>query len=106
VPPVTSTYPSCTCKREEEEKSFFHFFILPPDTWGPCGSDIEREVKLYQTLLRISDPWWIQVNQGSIFTFSSGGALPNRALFSSEKISDFGTVAFSFVCDKYYLIMD
>ena len=29
-----------------------------------------------------------------------------KALFSSEKISDFGTVAFSFVYDKYYLIMD
>ena len=29
-----------------------------------------------------------------------------RALFSSEKISNFGTVVFSFVCDKYYLIMD
>ena len=29
-----------------------------------------------------------------------------KALFSSEKISDFGTVALSFVCDKYYLIMD
>jgi len=28
------------------------------------------------------------------------------ALFTSEKISDFGTVALSFVCDKYYLIMD
>jgi hypothetical protein len=28
------------------------------------------------------------------------------ALFSSEKISDFGTVALSFVCDKYYPIMD
>jgi len=28
------------------------------------------------------------------------------ALFSSEKISDFGTVALLFVCDKYYLIMD
>jgi len=25
---------------------------------------------------------------------------------SSEKISDFGTVALSFVCDKYYPIMD
>jgi hypothetical protein len=29
-----------------------------------------------------------------------------KALFSSEKISDFGTVAISFVCDKYYLIID
>jgi len=28
------------------------------------------------------------------------------ALFSSEKISDFGTVALSFVYDKYYLIID
>jgi len=28
------------------------------------------------------------------------------ALFSSEKISDFGTVSLSFVCDKYYPIMD
>ena len=28
------------------------------------------------------------------------------ALFSSEKISDFSTVALSFVCDKYYLIID
>ena len=30
----------------------------------------------------------------------------SEALFSSEKISDLGTVALSFVCDKYYLIMD
>jgi len=30
----------------------------------------------------------------------------NMALFSSEKFSLFGTVALSFVCDKYYLIMD
>jgi len=30
----------------------------------------------------------------------------NWALFTSEKISDFGTVALSFVCDKYYPIMD
>jgi len=30
----------------------------------------------------------------------------SRALFSSEKISDFGIVALSFVCDKYYPIMD
>jgi len=29
-----------------------------------------------------------------------------KALFSSEKILDFGTVALSFVCDKYYPIMD
>jgi len=28
------------------------------------------------------------------------------ALFSSEKISDFGTIVFSFLFDKYYLIMD
>jgi hypothetical protein len=27
-------------------------------------------------------------------------------LFSSEKISDFATVALSFLFDKYYLIMD
>jgi len=27
-------------------------------------------------------------------------------LWASEKISDFGTVALSFVCDKYYPIMD
>jgi len=30
----------------------------------------------------------------------------SRALFSFEKISDFGTVALSFVCEKYYPIMD
>jgi len=29
-----------------------------------------------------------------------------KALFSSEKISDFGIVAFSFLFDKYYPIMD
>ena len=29
-----------------------------------------------------------------------------KALFSSEKISDFATVALSFLFDKYYLIMD
>jgi len=29
-----------------------------------------------------------------------------KALFSSEKISDFGTVAFSFLFDKYYSIID
>jgi len=28
------------------------------------------------------------------------------ALFSFEKISDFGTVALSFVCDKHYSIID
>ena len=28
------------------------------------------------------------------------------ASFSSEKISDFGTVALSFICDKYYPIID
>jgi len=28
------------------------------------------------------------------------------ALFSSEKISDFGIVALSFACEKYYSIMD
>jgi hypothetical protein len=33
-------------------------------------------------------------------------AIHTWALFSSEKISDFGTVALSFVCDKYYPIMD
>ena len=32
--------------------------------------------------------------------------LSYKALFSSEKISDFGTVALSFVYDKYYSIMD
>ena len=30
----------------------------------------------------------------------------SRDSFSSEKISDFGTVALSFVCDKYYSIID
>ena len=30
----------------------------------------------------------------------------SRVLFTSLKISDFGSVAFSFVCDKYYLIMN
>jgi hypothetical protein len=30
----------------------------------------------------------------------------NLSHFSSEKILDFGTVAFSFLFDKYYLIMD
>jgi len=30
----------------------------------------------------------------------------NMALFSSEKISDVDTVAFLFVYDKYYPIMD
>ena len=30
----------------------------------------------------------------------------SQALFSSEKISDFGTVAFSFVYDKYYPIIN
>jgi len=29
-----------------------------------------------------------------------------QVLFSSEKISDFGTVAFLFLFDKYYPIMD
>jgi len=29
-----------------------------------------------------------------------------KAMFSSEKISDFGTVALSFICGKYYLIID
>ena len=29
-----------------------------------------------------------------------------QALFSFEKWKVFGTVALSFVCDKYYLIMD
>ena len=31
---------------------------------------------------------------------------PASALFSSEKWKVFGTIAISFVCDKYYLIMD
>jgi len=30
----------------------------------------------------------------------------NQALFSSEKWKLFGTVALSFVCDKYYSIID
>jgi len=30
----------------------------------------------------------------------------NSASFSSEKISDFGTVAFSFLFNKYYPIID
>ena len=30
----------------------------------------------------------------------------NKALFSSEKISNFGTVAFSFVCGKYCPIIN
>jgi hypothetical protein len=30
----------------------------------------------------------------------------NKALFSSEKISDFSTVAFSFLFDKQYPIVD
>ena len=29
-----------------------------------------------------------------------------KALFSSEKISDFGTVVFLFLFDKYYPIID
>ena len=33
-------------------------------------------------------------------------SLCTKALFSSEKISDFGTVPLSFVCDKYYPIID
>jgi len=32
--------------------------------------------------------------------------LRTKALFSSEKISDFGTVAFLFLFDKYYPITD
>ena len=56
---------------------------------------------------------------GEVFAFTGGGMRatatdrPERdtarvtiALFSSEKISNFGTVALSFNCDKYYLIMD
>ena len=30
----------------------------------------------------------------------------SKQLFSSEKILDFGIVALSFVCDKYYPIVD
>jgi len=33
-------------------------------------------------------------------------AIQRKVLFSSEKILDFGTVALSFVCDKYYPIID
>jgi hypothetical protein len=36
----------------------------------------------------------------------AGALICTWALFSSEKISDFGTVALSFVCDKYYPIID
>ena len=36
----------------------FFFCILPPGTWGPCGSEIEMKVELYQTLWRISYPQW------------------------------------------------
>jgi len=32
--------------------------------------------------------------------------LGHEALFSSENISDFGTVALLFVCGKYYPIID
>jgi hypothetical protein len=35
-----------------------------------------------------------------------GGRRETRALFSSEKWKVFGTVALSFVCDKYYPIID
>jgi len=41
------------------------------------------------------------ISLGALFLLSA-----ILALFSSEKISDFGTVALSFVCDKYYSIMD
>jgi len=45
---------------------------------------------------------------------SCGQAMPlpclkkrsSRALFSFENVKVFGTIALSFVCDKYYLIMD
>jgi len=40
------------------------------------------------------------------WSVASGLGENTEALFSSEKILDFGTVALSFVCDKYYPIVD
>ena len=48
----------------------------------------------------------MRTNQSHLLALPSTRSLLSRALFSSEKISDFGTVAFSFVCGKYYPIID
>jgi len=37
---------------------------------------------------------------------ASWSGLHSKALFSFEKFLDFGTVAISFVCSKYYPIID
>jgi len=51
---------------------------------------------MWQEILNFFYFWW---------TKQSPGMMP-WALFSFEKISDFGTVALSFVCGKYYPIID
>jgi len=41
-----------------------------------------------------------------LFYRSHRRCFPPKALLVLEKISDFGTIAFLFLFDKYYLIMD
>ena len=56
------------------------------------------------TLSMLPIPQAEQTDSGAKYIMLSW--LPTLDLFSSEKISDFGTVSISFVCDKYYPIMD
>jgi len=48
---------------------------------------------------------WSQI-WDSLSSSERDGWQQSKALFSSQKWNVFDTVAFSFVCDKYYLIMD
>jgi len=55
--------------------------------------------------------FWVEVKKGPSFgmkLWARGGGRPKRttALFRCVKILDFATVIFSFVCGKYYPIMD
>jgi len=56
--------------------------------------------------LKIRWDGWKFFKQGTKQGLNEKNKSYAMALFSSEKWKVFGTVALSFVCDKYYLIMN
>lgn len=61
--------PARVAGRRKIRALFLLFFILPPDAWGPCGSEIEMEVEMHQTPLK---PKQIQVQ---VELFHSGSTI-------------------------------
>ena len=71
----------------------------------PCGEWSIDDRPFHGGRVQHQDPLY-EIMESFFLRVGSPVREPPRALFSFEKWKIFGTVAISFVCDKYYPIMD